>query len=332
MGRSSLNLAYGLTMSEFVLSPVIPSNTARASCVDIPLTVSISKSLGSDPKNKTEGLVGQFLSLCSMHANQLSSAIFLTAMGSNPMVVKFMGKMGVNITWLEWFKMCGVPGIICLFAMPWILYKLAPPQLKALPQAEKIAQDQLAAMPPMDRNEWITVFVFLGMLVFWVLGDTLHVKTGVVALGGLCCLLITNVLDLEDVTGAKDVWNIMIWLSILNAMAGKLTDYGLIQHYTDVLHAHLVGIRWPVALGVISVIYYMARYLIPGNVLHACAMFIAFSQLLIACGVPPQVGCMTLSVITAFCGFVTPMRRLPALFTLIQATSSRGYGGSLGSS
>lgn len=311
MGKSSLTLAYGLTLSDLVLSPVIPSNTARASCVSIPLTVSICKSLGSDPKSKSEGLVGQFLCLCSLHANQLTCPLFLTAMASNPLLVKFMSKLGVTMSWIEWFQMCALPGLVCLAVMPLAMYKLAPPALKELPQAEKVAQEQLDAMPPMDRKEWVTLFVFLGMLVLWILGEHLHIKPAVVALGGLCCLLLTHVLEVEDVTGAKDIWNIMIWLSILNVIAGKLTEYGLIQHYVESLHANLAGVHWSLALGVISIIYYLARYLLPGNILHACAMFIAFSQLLIVCGVPAKVGCMALSVITAFCGIVTPYATSP---------------------
>lgn len=311
MGHSSLALAYGLTLSDFVLSPVIPSNTARASCVSIPLTVSISRSLGSDPKNKTERLVGQFLCMCSMHANQLTCPIFLTAMASNPLLVKFMSKMGVSISWIEWFKLCALPGMICLFLMPLILYKLMPPELKELPQAKQIAQEQLDAMAPMDSKEWITLCVFAGMLVLWIFGDQLHVKPAVVALGGLSCLLLTHVLEVKDVTGAKDIWDIMIWLSILNVIAKQLTDGGLIQYYSQALHASLHGVSWPLALGLIAFIYYMARYLLPGNILHACAMFTAFSQLLMACGVPAKVGCMTLSIITALCGYVTPYATSP---------------------
>lgn len=306
MGHSSLTLAYGLTVSELVMSTVIPSNTARATCISLPLTVSTCQSLGSDPKNKTEGMVGQFLALCSLHANQLTCPIFLTAMACNPLMVKFMGNLGVTVTWFEWFKMCALPGLICLFAMPLILFRLAPPEMKRIPDAEAIAQGQLNDMPPMNRDEWVTLFVFIGMLTLWVLGDVLNIPASVVALGGLCCLLVSNVLTVSDVTGSKDVWNIMIWLAILNVIAGKLTEYGLIQHYSVVLKAHLGGVSWPFALVIISVIYNLARYFLPGNILHGCAMFVAFSQLAFACGVPPKVACMALAIITAYCGFMTP--------------------------
>ncbi|GHS92342.1 putative malate transporter YflS [Alphaproteobacteria bacterium] len=311
MGHSSLSLAYGLTLSEVALSPMIPSNTARASCLTIPLTVSISESLGSDPKNHTETRVGQFLSLCSMHANQLASALFLTAMASNPLLKDFMEKLGVQVSWLEWFVMACVPCLACILLMPWLIYKLFPPEISTIDNAEELAQQQLETLSAMSQKEWITVFIFLGMLLCWIFGSFLGFHTGIVALGGLCLLLLTNVLDIHDVTGAKDIWNIFIWLSILNAIAGKLAEYGLIQYYSSLLQRELGGLCWQAVLPIVSVLYYFARYFIPGNVLHACAMFSAFAGLLIVCGVPPKLGCMTLAFITAFCGFVTPYATSP---------------------
>ena len=311
-GKNSLSISYGLMLSELVLAPVIPSNTARSACVTLPLTVSISESLGSSPKNKTEKLIGQFLTLCNLHFNQISSAIFLTAIASNPLLQKFMFNIGINISWTEWFIMAGLPGIICMLAVPLVLYKLATPELKKIPNAKAIAQAQLDEMSKMDKNEMITLFVFIGMLTFWVLGI---VPTTLVALGGLCVLLATNVLDIDDVSGAKDIWSIVIWLSILNLLAGKLTEFGLIQHYSKVLNTVLHGYSWHFVLLIVSVIYYLARYFIPGNVMHACAMFPAFSQLLITCGVPAKVGCMVLAIITAYCGFVTPYATSPGPIT-----------------
>jgi DASS family divalent anion:Na+ symporter len=311
MGHSSLSLAYGLTLSELTLAPMIPSNTARASCVDIPLAVSISESLGSTPKDRTENRVGRYLTLCSMHANQLASALFLTAMASNPLMKDFMANLGVSVSWIEWFVMASVPGFFCIFAMPLILYKLAPPDLSDIPNAESLAQKQLADLPAMKKSEWITVFIFLGMLFCWIFSGPFGISTTLVALGGLCLLLMTDVLDVHDVTGARDIWDIYLWLSILNVIAGKLAEYGLIQHYAELLQKNLGTLSWTLVLPIVSLIYYFARYFIPGNVLHACAMFTAFSQLLIVCGVPAKMGCMVLAFITAFCGYVTPYATSP---------------------
>jgi DASS family divalent anion:Na+ symporter len=232
-------------------------------------------------------------------------------MASNLMTQKFMADVGVGITWGEWFLMALAPGIVCMVLSPWLIYKLAPPELKAIPQAKAIAQKQLDAMPPMDKNEIKTICVFCAMLFFWIMGSFLKIHTALVAIGGLSVLLVTKVLDVDDITEAKDVWSIVIWLSIFNLLAWKLSQFGLINHYSAILRSMLSGYSWPVVLIIVSAIYYFGRYILPGNTIHACAMFPAFAQLLIVCGVPAKIGCMTLAFITSYCGYVTPYATSP---------------------
>ncbi|MDR3285080.1 MAG: anion permease [Holosporales bacterium] len=306
MGHSSIGLAYGLVVNEMFFASIIPANTARAVCITVPLAVSMSTSLGSSPQNGTEKRLGSYLNFCGMQANNFSSALFLTAVGSNPIVQKMMFEMGIQVTWLEWFIISCVPCIACLLIIPLIMYKLVPPELKKIPEASDIAQKQLDEMPKITKQEIMTMLIFAGMLFFWIIGSFFSIHTALVALGGLCALLIIGVLDIDDVTGAKDVWNIAIWLAILNFFAGRLTQYGLIQHYSEILNSLLAGYSWGGALLIVAIIYYFARYFIPGNVMHACAMFPAFSQLIISCGVPAKLGCMLLALITAFCGYVAP--------------------------
>jgi DASS family divalent anion:Na+ symporter len=277
----------------------------------MPLMVSVSESLGSSPKNKTEGVIGRFLCLCNVQANQLVSALFLTAIGSNPVVLGMMNKLGVDVSWGEWAVMACVPGVLCVLLSPLLMYWLATPELKHIPQAVDIAQKQLDDMPRMDWREIVTIVVFIGMLFFWIMGGVFGINPTLVALGGLCALLVAGVLSVDDVTGAKDIWNIVIWLAIFNFLAGKLTEYGLIQHYTKALDSMLCTYSWQVALLIVSGIYYCARYILPGNIMHACAMFPAFAQLLMACGVPAKLGCMMLAFITAYCGYVTPYGSSP---------------------
>ena len=53
LGKSSLGLAYGLAASDLVLSPAIPSNTARAGGVIFPLVRSIALAYSSEPETGT---------------------------------------------------------------------------------------------------------------------------------------------------------------------------------------------------------------------------------------------------------------------------------------
>jgi hypothetical protein len=49
LGRSALGLAYALTLAELILSLCMPSTTARAAGVFVPIITSLSKSFDSHP-------------------------------------------------------------------------------------------------------------------------------------------------------------------------------------------------------------------------------------------------------------------------------------------
>lgn len=48
-GSSSLRLAYALALSDLILAPATPSNTARVGGVIMPITTSLAKAFGSEP-------------------------------------------------------------------------------------------------------------------------------------------------------------------------------------------------------------------------------------------------------------------------------------------
>jgi DASS family divalent anion:Na+ symporter len=61
LGKSTLGLAYGLTFSEVLIAPAMPSTTARAGGVFLPIIKSLSLSAGSEPNGPTSKRLGAFL-------------------------------------------------------------------------------------------------------------------------------------------------------------------------------------------------------------------------------------------------------------------------------
>ena len=60
LGKYTLGLSYGLTISEALLAPAMPSTTARAGGVYLPIIKSLAKNAGSEP-GPTSGKLGGFL-------------------------------------------------------------------------------------------------------------------------------------------------------------------------------------------------------------------------------------------------------------------------------
>lgn len=61
LGKSTLGLSYGLTISEALIAPAMPSTTARAGGVFLPIIKSLSLSAGSKPGDPSKKKLGSYL-------------------------------------------------------------------------------------------------------------------------------------------------------------------------------------------------------------------------------------------------------------------------------
>ena len=61
LGKSTLGLSYGLTLSEVLIAPAMPSTTARAGGVFLPIIKSLSLSAGSKPGDSSSTKLGSYL-------------------------------------------------------------------------------------------------------------------------------------------------------------------------------------------------------------------------------------------------------------------------------
>lgn len=61
LGKSTLGLSYGLTLSEALIAPAMPSTTARAGGVFLPIIKSLSLSAGSKPGDPSAKKLGSYL-------------------------------------------------------------------------------------------------------------------------------------------------------------------------------------------------------------------------------------------------------------------------------
>src|SRR5262249_54753612 len=118
LGQRTIGLGYGLAVTELIIAPAMPSITARAGGVMLPITRAISDVLGSAPDEATRARVGRYLILCAFHANIITAGMFITAMAGNPLSVKLAADQGVTISWLDWAVAASVPGILCLIIIP----------------------------------------------------------------------------------------------------------------------------------------------------------------------------------------------------------------------
>jgi DASS family divalent anion:Na+ symporter len=294
LGKKTLGLGYGLVATDLVLAPAVPSNTARAGGVVFPILRSVAQAYDSTPEEGTSRRVGAFLTTTAFQGTVITSAMFLTAMAANPLAAQLAGELGVEITWTRWAVAAIVPGTISLVVVPYVLYKLYPPEIKETPEASELARKKVKSMGPVQRREWIMLATFLLLLTLWIFGPQLSIHSTTTAMVGLAVLLLTRVLAWDDILAEKGAWNTLVWFSALVMMASYLTRLGLIAWFSEAVGGVFGAVGWlPAFLG-LSLIYFYSHYFYASCTAHVSSMYAAFLGVAVAVGTPPLLGALVL--------------------------------------
>ena len=294
LGQSSLGLAYGLLATDLVLAPAIPSNTARAGGVIYPILRSLCASLDSVAERGTERRIAAFLTFTAYQGVVVTSAMFLTAMAANPLVVELAAQQGVEISWALWAAAAAVPGLLSLLLVPLLIYRLYPPQMTRTPAAPEIARQRLAELGAMTRDEQILLAVFVLLLSLWIAGGALGINATTTALAGVAAMLASGVLVWEDILRERSGWDTLIWFAVLVMLASQLGELGLLAWFTERVSGVLAVGHWiPSFLG-LSLIYFYVHYFFASNTAHVSAMYAPFLALALAVGTPPLLAALLL--------------------------------------
>ncbi|MDQ0200645.1 anion permease [Neobacillus ginsengisoli] len=305
-GKKTLGLSYSLIASDLILSPAMPSNTARAGGILLPIIRSLSESYGSRVGDGTERKIGAFLTKVSFQGDMITSAMFLTAMAANPLAVQITKDLtGKSISWMGWATAAIVPGLISLILIPYIIYKLYPPEIKETPAATEMAAQKLKEMGPLKKEEWYMIGVFLLILSLWIFGTSLNINATTTAFIGLGMLLLTQVLSWSDIKKEEGAWDTLIWFSVLVMMATFLNQLGMIPWFSSTMKGAVSGMPWVWALVILSIVYFYSHYFFASNTAHVSAMFAAFLTVVIAAGAPPLVAALILAFFSNLFGCMT---------------------------
>ena len=287
IGSSSLRLGYALSFTDLVLAPVTASNTARAGAIVFPIAVSLSRELGSSP-GPTASRLGSFLLFTAYQANLVTSAMFMTAMASNPLAVTFARQIaGVHITWTGWLMASVVPGVLSLAAVPWVTYRLVPPSMLDTPQARTYASHELRALGPASRQEWILAATFVALAAVWGTQQWHGIDTTVAALAGLCALLLTGVLSWSDVIEETRAWDTFVWWGAMMSLATALNQSLVTKWVATIAAGSLAGSSALAALVALVVVYTYVHYAFAGQTAHVVALYAPFLTVAVAAGAPP---------------------------------------------
>jgi divalent anion:Na+ symporter, DASS family len=294
IGTSSLRLGYCLSLTDLILAPVTASNTARTGAIVFPIAVSLSKEFGSNP-GATASRMGEFLLFTAYQANLVTSALFLTAMASNPLAAQFASQIaGVEITWASWLAASSVPGALSFVLVPYVLYRLAPPTIAKTPEARSYAESELVRFGPASRQEKVLTAVFLGLAVLWGTQPLHGIDTVVAALAGLCVLLLSEVLAWTDVVEETSAWDTFVWWGAMMSLATALNQSAVTKWFAAIAGESLAGLPALTALIALVMVYTYIHYAFAGQTAHVVALYPPFLTVAVGAGAPPLLAALLL--------------------------------------
>jgi DASS family divalent anion:Na+ symporter len=283
-GRSSLGLAYSIVLTDAVIAPAFPSNTARGGVL-FPVVLSVAKGSGSQPDDPE----GRRL-----------------ATSANPIGIQVAQEFGLQINFGTWFIAASVPALTAIVLLPWIIAKLYPPGVGDTPEAPTAARQALAALGPLSRDERITAVAFALMVSGWIFADALGLNVTSIAFAGLGLLLMTNVLTLDDIAAQGDTLATFLWLAVLFALSGQLNELGFMGYVGQRLASHMGGLSWPVTYVTLVALYVAIHYMFVSQSSQVLALLGVFLDVGVRGGVPAPLMAFALLFASSYFSVITP--------------------------
>jgi len=304
-GKSTLGLAYSIFITDALIAPGFPSNTARAGVL-YPIILSLAQSSGSVPGDESNRRLGGYLMFCGMASLSVSSALWLTATSANPIGVSLAAEQGLNISFGTWLLVASVPALATIGLLPLMLFRVFPPGVTKTPDAPKAAREALHEMGSLSRDEWITALVFGLMILAWIFAGPLNLNLAAVAIAGLGILLTTGVLTLDDIYLQGSTLSTFLWLALLFALSGQLNELGFMGYVGERLALMLSDVSWPIAYVVLLLIYVMMHYMFVSQSAQVLALLGVFLDVGIKTGVPIHLMGFALLFASSYFSTLTP--------------------------
>jgi L-tartrate/succinate antiporter len=312
LGRRTLGLGYAVALTDLVLAPFMPSNTARSGGTIFPIIKSIPALYGSSP-GPTARRVGAYVMWTAFAAQAITSSMFLTANAANLFAVSLMKETAkISIGWTEWAVGFLPVGLVLFISLPLLVYVIYPPGVKASDEVPKWADQELAKMGTITPKEVMMAAIAVLALALWIFGGE-RLNPPTVALIALCLMILTRLLDWSDVLADKDAWKVLVWFGTLLTLADGLNKVGFLKWFAAGIACACAGIPVTVTLLIFAAIFFASHYMFASLTAHAMALLPAFLAAGAAMpGMPVRPLALALCYTLGLMGVLTPYATGPA--------------------
>jgi L-tartrate/succinate antiporter len=271
LGARTLGLGYAIALSDLALAPFTPSNTARSAGIIFPVIASIPPLYGS-ARGESARRIGSYLTWVAFAATCITSSMFITALAPNVLALELVRKgTGVDISWTAWFVGFLPVGALLLAVLPWLVYRIYPPEIRTSAEVPQWAARELAQLGRITRRELIMAALVLIALALWIAGARVIDPT-MVALVGISLMLVSGIVSWGDVVGNTPAWNVLVWFATLVVLADGLNKVGVVDWFGRGASAMLAGRSPLVVTATLVTLFFILHYIVAGLAAHTTAL------------------------------------------------------------
>jgi L-tartrate/succinate antiporter len=306
LGRKTLGLGYAITFSDLILAPFTPSNTARSGGTIFPIIRNLPGLYGSSP-GETSRKIGAYIMWTAFAATCVTSSMFITSLAPNLLALDLVNKtVKISISWTEWFVGFLPVGIILILILPFLVYKIYPPEIKSSQEIPSWASQELDKLGKFSRKELVMALLAVLALALWIFGGNLIDAT--TAAGFVISLmLITGTVTWDDILANKQAWNVLVWFATLVALADGLNKVGFVTWFAKSMAALLTGMSPIVVMVVLVVIFFIVHYMFASLTAHTTAILPVMLAVGAAIpGLPVKTFALLLCYSLGIMGVITP--------------------------
>jgi L-tartrate/succinate antiporter len=312
LGRRTLGLAYAVALSDLVLAPFTPSNTARSGGTIYPIVKNVPPLYGSLP-GETSRKIGAYLLYTALATTCVTSSAFLTGVAPNALAITLMSKtLNVSVSWTEWFLGFLPVGVLLFLGVPALLYWIYPPEITESPEARAWAERELEAMGPMTRKEYMLVGLVTVVLGFWVAGGSIMDAT-MAALVGVVAMVLLRIVSWDDMMSNRQAWNVLIWFATLVTLASGLVQVKFVDWLGKTLAPHFQGFSTAMTVTLVIGSFFVLHYLFASLTAHTTALLPIFLAIAAATpGLSTKAWALALAYTLGIMGILTPYATGPS--------------------
>ena len=220
LGRRTIGLGYAIACADLILAPFMPSNTARSGGTIFPIIKSIPPLYGSLPGASAHG-IGGYIMWTAFAAQAITSSMFLTGNAANIFAVSVLKETAkIQLSWADWAIGFLPVGLLLFIALPPLVFFVYRPEVKASEEVPRWAGRELAKMGRISRRELLMAAIAVAALALWIFASE-QLNPATVALIVFGLMILTRLIEWQDVLAYQEAWKVLIWMATLITLAAR---------------------------------------------------------------------------------------------------------------